>query len=111
MMQIAGWAIGVEVLGSYIYDSVINPKIVSYQNNLLLKKEMKDPIITSIIYSVFTMYILQGNKLQIPAVVGGVEFLMSRPASVDPRGHGAIQASGCTQDGFTYTYFKKILLI
>ena len=30
MMQIAGWAIGAEVLGSYIYDSVINPMIVSY---------------------------------------------------------------------------------
>ena len=30
MIQIAGWAIGTEVLGSYIYDSVINPMIVSY---------------------------------------------------------------------------------
>ena len=30
MMQIAGWAIGAEFLGSYIYDSVINPMIVSY---------------------------------------------------------------------------------
>ena len=30
MMQIAGWAIAAEVLGSYIYDSVINPMMVSY---------------------------------------------------------------------------------
>ena len=65
---------------------------------------MKDSIIKSIIYSIFTMYVLQGNKLQIPAVVGGVAFLMSRPASVDTGGHGAIQASGCTQDGFTCIY-------
>ena len=72
---------------------------------------MKDSIITSIIYSVFTMYILQGNKLQILAVVGGVAFLMSRPALVDTRGHGEIQASGCTQDGFTCIYQKKMVLI
>ena len=66
---------------------------------------MKDSMITSIIYNVFTMYILQGNKLQIPAVVGGVAFLMSRPASVDTRGHEEIQiASGCTENGFTCIY-------
>ena len=66
---------------------------------------MKDSIITSIIYSIFTMYILQGNKLQIPAVVGGVAFLMNRPPSIDTRGHGAIiQASGCASDGFTCIY-------
>ena len=56
---------------------------------------MKDSILKSVIWSKFTMYILQGNKLQKPAVVGGVVFLMSRPASVDTRGHGEIQASGC----------------
>ena len=65
---------------------------------------MKDSMIASIIYGVLTMYILQGNKLQIPAVVGGVAFLMTRPPSVDTRGHGEIQASGCTQDGFTCIY-------
>ena len=65
---------------------------------------MKDSIIKSIIYSIFTMYVLQGNKLQIPAVVGGVAFLMTRPPSVDTRGHGAIQAPGCTSDGFTCIY-------
>ena len=66
---------------------------------------MKDSIITSIIYSIFTMYILQGNKLQIPVLVGGVAYLITRPPSVDTRGHGAIiQASGCTSDGFTCIY-------
>ena len=69
---------------------------------------MKDSVIISIIYSVFTMYILQGNKLQISAVVGGVAFSMSRSASVDTTGHGEIQASGCTQDGCTCIYFFKI---
>jgi hypothetical protein len=65
---------------------------------------MEDSIIKSIIYGVLTMYILQENKLQIPAVVGGVAWIMTRSKSVDTRGHGAIQASGCTSDGFTCIY-------
>ena len=67
-------------------------------------------MIASIVYGAFTMYVLQGNKLQLPAAVGGIVFLITRPPSVDTRGHGAIKASGCTQDGCQCIYFKNLLI-
>ena len=65
LMQVAGFAIGAEIAGTYFYNLFVKPMAINeYYKQYILIYRMKTPLIASTITTIITLYVLRGQNTQ-----------------------------------------------